>query len=303
MVRRWCVVGAVVLSVTSLVVGCGHEDASSNPASQPSEAPPAAATPSPQTDVNHDGIPDADPSDQDWPGKMIVTYQDATSPEAIAGRDLMQKHHLLEDLADSDTQQLKLPYDIPVIGKQCDEANAFWSSDDQNMIICYEDLSDGLDIYTEAGDADPVASAINAEVATFYHETGHMVIHLYDLPATGREEDVADQLAAYMLLTPGPDGKSDPDSVQAIKDFAREFQAYSERNGDPDNDRLADVHSPDKTRMYNIECWIYGADPVGNADLVNSGTLPLPEDRADGCEDEYAKMANAWSTLLGPYLK
>ena len=43
------------------------------------------------------------------------------------------------------------------------------------------------------------------------------------------------------------------------------------------------------------------ADPKGNADLVSSGALP--QGRADGCEDEYTKLSNAWNTLLGPYLK
>ena len=32
--------------------------------------------------------------------------------------------------------------------------------------------------------------------------------------------------------------------------------------------------------MYNLECWVYGADPVGNADLVSDGALP--QDRAEG---------------------
>ena len=29
----------------------------------------------------------------------------------------------------------------------------------------------------------------------------------------------------------------------------------------------------------------------------------LPEDRADGCQDEYDKLKHAWDTLLGPYVR
>ena len=65
---------------------------------------------------------------------------------------------------------------IPLVGKQCDEANAYWSPDNKSVTICYEDAANALDIYAKAGDADPTASAINSEIATFYHETGHMVI-------------------------------------------------------------------------------------------------------------------------------
>lgn len=53
--------------------------------------------------------------------------------------------------------------------------------------------------------------------------------------------------------------------------------------------------------MYNLECWVYGADPSGNADLVTDGLLP--QDRADGCEDEYQKLSDAWDELLAPYFK
>jgi hypothetical protein len=294
--------GSAVLLLALLSVGCGHDDKSSNPAADSPATASTAQAPSGKPDVNGNGTPDSAPDDKDWPGKMTFTYEAATSPEAVAGRDLMQKDHLLEDLADSTNQTLKLPYDIPLVGKQCDEANAYWSPDGKSVTLCYEDVADAIDIYTKAGDPDPNASAINAEIATFYHETGHMVIDLYNLPTTGREEDVADQLSAYILLTPGADGKIDPGSVQAVKDFAREFQGYSDqKGGEVDDGQLADVHSPDKTRMYNLECWVYGSDTAGNADMVNNG--PLPQDRADGCEDEYNKLRSSWDTLLGPYVK
>jgi hypothetical protein len=305
---RICSIGVVLLCM-AVAAGCGHDNSStsSDASSKSSDAPVVASTArapqvSGQPDVNDNGVPDTSNDDKDWPGKMTASYQDATSPEAITGRDIMRSDHLLEDLADGITDSLKLPYDIPLIGKQCDTANAYWSPDDKSITICYEDAADALDIYTKAGDADPRASAVNSEIATFYHETGHMVIDLYDLPATGKEEDVADQLAAYILLAPGPDGKVDPESVQAVKDFAREFKGYSDqKGGEIDEGQLADVHSLDLARMYNLECWVYGADPVGNADLVKNGSLP--EDRADGCEDEYNKLSSSWDTLLGPYLK
>lgn len=297
------VVGAVAVTIAVSTAGCGHDDSASKSAPEtPLAAVTAAAPPTPtNTDVNNNGTPDA-ANDTDWPGMMTAIYEDATSPEAITGKNLIQQDQLLEDLAESINQSLKLPFDIPLIGTQCDTPNAFWSPDDKTVTICYEDAADALDIYTKAGDADPSASAINSEIATFYHETGHMVIDLYDLPTTGREEDVADQLAAYILLSPGPDGKLDPGSVQAVKDFAREFEGYSEqKGGEIDEGQLADVHSLDRARMYNLECWVYGADPVGNADLVNDGLLP--EDRASGCEDEYQKLSSSWDALLGPYLK
>lgn len=298
-------VNRVVVAGFSLFVtitGCGRSAdlPASAPATSTVTVTSQAGSEGPKAgDVNANGTPDA--SDKDWPGKMVATYEDATSPDAVVGRDLMRNDHFLEDMAAGINESLKLPRDVPLIGKECGEANAYWSPSDKTMTICYEDAAESLRIYTDEGDADPRASAINAEVATFYHETGHMAIDLYELPITGREEDVADQLAAYVLLTPGEDGKVDPASVQAVKDFARVFRGYSERDGEIDESQLSDTHSLDKTRMYNLECWVYGADPAGNSDLVTDGALP--QDRADGCQDEYQKLSDAWSSLLSPYFK
>jgi hypothetical protein len=234
-------------------------------------------------------------------GTMIVTYDDAQSPEAINGRKLLQDNQVLEDLAADVNQTLKLPYDIPLHGSQCDQANAFWSPNDKTITICYEDADLGQKIFTKAGDPDPDASAIGSEDATFYHETGHMAITVYDLPVTGREEDVADQLAAYILLTPGDSGKVDAESVQAVKNFARAFAASADARTELGAADMADVHSLDMQRVYNLECWIYGSNPEANADMVTSGQLP--EDRASGCQEEWKQLDHAWSTLLDPYWK
>lgn len=277
------------IAVALLATGCSQGDKSATPATVTVTSPGSSASAAPDETAG-------------WHGSMIADYGPADSPSAIAGRDLMKSQHLLEDMADSINGSLKLPQDVPLMGKQCDTANAFWDPSSKAMTICYEDAADALDIYTKIGDPDPTAAAVNAEWATFLHETGHMVIDLYQLPAVGREEDAADQLAAYILLTPGPDGKIDPESVKAVKDFAREFKEYDARDGDKvTQEQLADVHSMNLTRMYNLECWVYGADPTGNTDLVQSGELPA--DRADGCPDEYQKLSDSWSALLSPYLK
>ncbi|KMO82788.1 DUF4344 domain-containing metallopeptidase [Mycolicibacterium chlorophenolicum] len=274
------------LSVIGLLAaGCGNA-----PSPAESSTPAPSASPTAQADNAGDDAPS---------GSMTVTYEDATTPDAVAGRDLLKNNQVLEDMADDVNQTLALPHDVPLLGVQCDEANAFWDPTAKTVTICYEDAANSERIFTEAGDPDPAASAINAEWATFFHEVGHMAVTLYDLPVTGREEDVADQLAAYILLTPGDDGKADPESVQSVKDFARVFNASG--NADVSDDDMADVHSLDKQRVYNLECWIYGSDPEANGDLVTDGQLP--EDRADGCADEWQQLDKAWSTLLDPYFR
>ena len=172
---------------------------------------------------------------------------------------------------------------------------------DNAITMCYEDTDWSQGVFTKAGDADPLQSALGSEYTTFYHETGHMTISIYDLPVTGREEDVADQAAAYLLLTPGEDGKVDPESVQSVKDFARAFAALAEVQTEFTAEDMADEHSLNLQRVYNMECWIYGSNPDANGDLVANGQLP--EDRASGCPAEWQQLDEAWSTLLEPHWK
>ncbi|WP_422744449.1 DUF4344 domain-containing metallopeptidase [Mycobacterium sp. WMMD1722] len=243
------------------------------------------------------------PADGD--GRMIVSYEDATTPEAQNGKRIMADAKFLEDVADETSQMLKLPQDIPLIGRQCGEANAYWSPADQAMTICYEDADAGFTVFSKANDPDPVASTLGAERATFYHELGHATIDIYDLPFTGREEDVADQLAAVLLLEPDETGTADPENVQAAVDWARIWEDSAAQNGSPEDFPFWDAHEYDLARMYNFECWIYGSNPEANAFILDTGpdSGTLPEDRAQDCPQEWERMSRAWDEMLDPYWK
>ncbi|BBZ31921.1 DUF4344 domain-containing metallopeptidase [Mycolicibacterium confluentis] len=275
-------------AIAALLVGCG-----SNAAPQQE----SSVTESP-AEVVADTEGSAEDDDN---GSMVPEYEDATTAEARNGKGLMERLNLLEDLSDTVNGNLKLPFDVPLKGSQCDEPNDYWSPDDKEMVLCYEDVDESLRIFGEAGDPDPEASARRVAIASFFHELGHMAIDLYDLPATGREEDAADQMAAFWLLTPDSDGYVDPDLVQAAKDQAREYRVYAQEWGAPEDSDYADVHTLNQARMFNFECWIYGSDPDGNQDIVDSGLLP--QARADRCEDEYNHLVKAWGTLLEPHIK
>jgi hypothetical protein len=279
-----------VFAIGLLVAGCGGAAEDKSASSESSAASETSKGKGPEETASADAG-----------GKMTVTYDDATSPEAINGKKLLQDNKVLEDLAADINQSLKLPEDIPLHGSQCDQANAFWSPSNKTITICYEDADLGQKIFTNAGDKDPDASAIGSEDATFYHEAGHMAVTLYNLPITGKEEDAADQLAAYILLTPGDSGKVDSESVTAVKDFARAFQASASARTELGAADMADVHSLDQQRVYNLQCWIYGSNPEANADMVAEGGLP--QERAQLCPDEWKQVSHAWSTLLDDHWK
>lgn len=236
---------------------------------------------------------------EDVYGTMSVEYEDATTPRRSAAVSCCRTPGTRRPGRGGD---LVVPSALrhPAGRPQCDEANDYWDPDDKKVIMCYEDV-DESEIFDDGDHPDVNATARRMVVASFYHELGHMAVDIYQLPATGRQEDVADQLAAYELLAPDDDGTIDPDYVQAAKDFATEWRIYAKRDGQPDKDALADPHTPNEARMYNILCWIYGSDPDSQGAMITEEGLP--QDRADRCETEWKTLSNAWSELLAPHLE
>lgn len=230
---------------------------------------------------------------------MTATYEKASSGQAIVGRSLMTRTHLLENVAEKINNTLKLPYDIALVGAQCGEPNAFWNPTENKITICYEDANLSLRSFKAAGDPDPIPAAVNAQLATFYHELAHAAIDFGQLPITGREEDASDQLVVYLLLTPDANGNVEPEAEHAVRDYARMFEQYAENDGELGEADFARKHPPNQTRRYNMLCWMYGSNPARYSDFVTDGELP--ESRAASCEDEYKQLAWSWSKLLAPF--
>ena len=131
---------------------------------------------------------------------------------------------------------------------------------------------------------------------TALHEFGHAIFEIYKLPVFGREEDAADQVAAYIELQLGKD--------QARRLIGGVAYAYfTEAKAEtktPKLERFANEHATPAQRLYNVMCIAYGADPKLFGDVVAKGHLP--KERAEGCADEYRQAAFAFETLIGPHL-
>ncbi|BAV41319.1 DUF4344 domain-containing metallopeptidase [Mycobacterium ulcerans] len=234
-------------------------------------------------------------------GKVNTRYDDAQTPDAEQGRGLMMDAKLLEAVAAQVNDTLNLPYDITVVGKQCGEPNDYWDPSVNEIQLCYEDIQQSEQRFAGSGNPDSTTAAVDGTTSGFYHELGHATLSIYELAFTGREEDVADQLSAFMLLAPGADGTPYPNGVRIATNTAQDWRLSAKEDGDANDLPFWDGHSMDITRMYNWECWIYGSDTPANAGIVTSGDLP--EDRAGNCEDEFQNMSKAWHQMLGPHLK
>lgn len=234
----------------------------------------------PVSDVEEDSQPDH--------GDFIMEWGDDEGYEDLAQwmRDPMEWE------ADFLNDALKLPYDLVITHQTCGMENAWW--DGVSITMCYEML-DHIDwLFWDAGlrGEDLDLAVLDTWVFILYHELGHALIDIYDLPVPGREEDAVDAFSAVVLIDGGV-----PDAVVN----AAFFWLLEEEGYGGGSLAFADEHSLNMQRFYNLLCWVYGSDPDGQDWLLDA--FPELADRAGGgrCEMEYQDQLEAWDELLSPW--
>lgn len=127
-------------------------------------------------------------------------------------------------------------------------------------------------------------------LSIFYHELGHALIDVMELPVFGQEEDAADT-ASILLI----DATFDTETATDIAyDAALGFEAEADAAGG--RVEWSDVHGADLQRFYNLVCLFYGADPDSRDEFAED--MGLPEERADSCEEEYALAIDSWGPVF-----
>lgn len=212
----------------------------------------------------------------------------------MESQNILQENRVFENLVDAINNALVLPTDVKVVLAECGEENAFYVSTEKKILLCYELMGSIAESFSELelSEEDYQTAVGNSILFVFYHEVGHALIDVLDLPATGKEEDVADQFASLILIESGQNN--------VALDGATWFYLEGMKT---DLESLAfwDEHSLDLQRFYNIACLIYGEDPEKYSFLVEQEILP--SERADGCQVEYQQIFNSWNVLLESYSK
>jgi hypothetical protein len=210
-----------------------------------------------------------------------------------------ERSQYLHQLASGLSNGFALPRQVAIGVAECGMTNAFYHPDHRAIVLCYELVDDIVAEFRYDGltQQQQDQAIIGALSFVFFHELGHALIHEYNLPITGREEDVADQIATYILAEADPISaywaaqywiqKDDPGDTGLLKGLFRSSLDF------------ADEHALDEQRFFNVLCWTYGGDPQGRSYLLEL----IPPARAQRCPSEYSRMAGALETLLAPHMR
>jgi hypothetical protein len=225
-------------------------------------------------------------------GGGIRLVVDPSVDQADERVDYRVVHSVVTDIND----YISLPEKIYVRIEPCGDANAYYDTGSREITLCDELIDDFVKSFGQVynNPVDIRDASTNALVFIAIHELGHALVDVLDIPITGKEEDVADQLSAYLLISSFDDG------AQFVLDGATWFGVISEQYDLEEGD-FEGVHSLDVQRYYTLACWVYGSNSTRYGDAVLEGGLS-PE-RLKTCEDEYRRFTRSWDVLLRDYVR
>lgn len=139
----------------------------------------------------------------------------------------------------------------------------------------------------------------SVEYFVLFHEIGHALVDLWDIPVLGREEDAVDAFSTIFMAEFVPNGGQIALWGAELFDFmgSSSVKGRSVRLG---LQAFADEHSLDQQRAYSIACWVYGSNPAKYRGLT---TIPELKGRLPRCKGEYAQLKRSWLKLLRPHIR
>jgi Putative metallopeptidase len=286
------------LLIAALVTGCGGGGSSSGGSTGSTDANAALAggTEDAKAETASGGEGAEAGEEVVTPGTVEARWQKPHGEENVAGYELLKASET-RSLAKSLATAFELPNPLLIKGVNGFGGGPFYNPEDNSITLPYEFPAVVFNVIvqsnpegtpTEWGEA---AGAVNSFILA--HEFGHALIHNFELPVLGREEDAADGIATVVLL------KAEEGALYAI-DAAEFWEAFSGRQDPPDLAEYADNHSFDRQRADNILCWVAGSDEgILEAFLENE---ILPEDRLAACPGEWNLLRSSAEQVLDPHL-
>jgi len=225
-------------------------------------------------------------------------YVPPKDPAHQAIYDQMKQGRALENLQEL-LSPLRLPYPLKLTVAGCDGVPNAWYSNEV-VKVCYELLAEFLkhaskqELPMGITRADTILGPV---LDVFLHETGHAVYDMLQIPILGRQEDAADQFAAYVMLRLG---KEEARKLILGAAYGYNIQMPQGVRVTMEVDAFSNEHSLPAQRAYNVLCIAYGADSKLFADVVELEFLP--KKRAELCPYEYEDLTFAMTKLIGPHI-
>jgi len=226
--------------------------------------------------------------------RVAIDYIDPRLQKSQVTLDRLRKRQVLEELA-MFLSPLRLPRILRVRTKSCGQANAFYVPSEWSINLCYE-YYENLEAIAPQGTSPQGFTRDEVVVGGFvdaiFHELGHALFDILNVPVFGQEEDAADQISAFTMMQFGPE----------VARVTIRGAAYTYLNSKNPRTRteFSDEHGAPAQRFFNYICLAYGGDQVTFKDVVDKGLLP--QDRAANCVREFQQVRRAFAKTILPHV-
>ncbi len=302
-VRRLALVSLFIAALAIASAGCGGGSGSSSSSGSAAGSTDSAAETGSgssgsggETDTTADSSSDESAASA-GAGEIKAVWQKPKGEENRIGYELLKASET-RYLAKSLASAFELPNTLTIKGVNGFGGGPFYNPEDNSITLPYEFTTVVLGVVAQSDPKESqyeMGEAVGA-VDSFIlaHEFAHALIHNFELPVLGREEDAADGIATALLLLAGEG------SVYAA-DAAEFWLNFSGRQDPPALAEYADNHSFDRQRADNILCWIGGAEEELLVAFVENGVLP--ESRAVSCTGEWELLRRSVEQVMEPHLQ
>jgi len=239
------------------------------------------------------------------PNRIRIEYVPPDNPGLQKIYESLKAKHALE-MAQKLFSPFRFPVDLTIRMLGCDgQVNAWYEFEKSGpaVNICYEyeeNIMRNSPMETTPDGITREDAMVGQCLFVTAHEVGHALFDLFGIPVFGREEDAADQFAAYFMLHLAKDRAYGliGGAAHAYHDYIRRYKenpdvlvplaSFSSNHGSPEE------------RYYNLLCIAYGADPNLFADFVQTGMLP--KTRAGSCGYEFKTLRHAFLREIMPHI-
>ena len=246
----------------------------------------------------------------EYTGKVHSYYGTAHTPQHIQLLTILRQADTAERMAKVAQAAFRFRHDLTVVFTTCGgDRLAFYTPKGSAVVLCLE----LLDLMTELATNDPWMSNLDKRTFTqvfegalwgiYFHELAHALVSINRIPITGREEDVADQFAVYFAVN-----FLEPHGVPVNMPTIWLFQQLAKQRDLSSVDRaavrrlMADEHSLDEQRIFNVACWALGANP-DQGGRTAAEAVGLPASRAERCQAEYGRLRYGMGALFQRFLR
>ena len=244
-----------------------------------------------------------------WEGQAVPFYGKAQTQRQRQILEIARRSNLAERMAFVVNSTLRLHHNLGVGFESCGYPNAYFDRSKSAIVFCLEMVELIAELAKEDEemglklDRERFAKLVDGAVwGIFFHELGHAVIGVNNAPVTGREEDVADQFALFYSIH-FANSAHDVVIFPTIWLFSMMERRSDIASATQDQLKImmADEHSLDMQRVFNLACWAYGADPARGAAAADF--VKLPKERGVRCPSEWNGVSSGVRSRFKKYFK